>query len=75
MNGRSLPRRVRLILVKAITVAFTTLHPVDNNTSCITIQHTNMYVKQSNPSTKLGTISFDMIITIEIFYTVQRCAI
>lgn len=31
MNGRSLLRRVRRILVKAITIASVILHPVDNN--------------------------------------------
>lgn len=37
------------LLVKAITVASTTLHPVDNNTPCTTIHtHTNMYAKQSS---------------------------
>lgn len=61
MNGRSLLRRVRHILVKAITIASVILHPVDNNTQCTihTHTHTNVYVKQTNSSIKLGMVSFD----------------
>lgn len=59
MSGRSLLRRVRRILVIAITITSAILHPVDNNNNVQEYtQHTNVYAKQSSLSIKLGTISF-----------------